>query len=388
MKKILFGEITKNEKQDDGTIKVWGWASSGNVDSDGETITAQAMKNAVVDYMKFGAVREMHGNIAAGTAIEIDVKDDGKTWFGAHIVDPIAVKKVLTGVYKGFSIGGRILKRDELNKSIIHAINLLEISLVDRPANPEALFELFKADTIENKNEDSNMEIENKEVEIEKADTVIVEPIVETVEVIEEIKDEVKTIEKSFNNVAWLSRILEDLHYLEECAEDEANWKNEDMTLITELENTIKNLGAVLVAMTNKEVEELTEKENEEQAMRAAEAIEEIQEQELTMETKSVNIDNNDLKKSDDLNKAELNDAIAKAAQLTQENEALSKRVKELEAMPAEPKAILKVIGKGGDSEEIEVKTVEPVYKVGTNKIDDVATLIKQAQTNAKVIKF
>lgn len=142
----LYAEIAKMEAQDDGTVKVWGYASSETVDSDGETITAQAMKAAIPDYMKFGAVREMHGKSAAGTAIEIKVEDDGRTFFGAHIVDPTAVLKVKSGVYKGFSIGGSVTQRDELNKSIISGIKLSEISLVDRPANPEAVFTMIKMD--------------------------------------------------------------------------------------------------------------------------------------------------------------------------------------------------------------------------------------------------
>ena len=142
----LYAEIAKMEAQDDGTVKVWGYASSEAVDSDGEVIAAEAMKAAIPDYMKFGAVREMHGSNAAGTAIEINVEDDGRTFFGAHIVDPVAVTKVKTGVYKGFSIGGTVTARDELNKSQITGLKLTEISLVDRPANPDAVFTCFKAD--------------------------------------------------------------------------------------------------------------------------------------------------------------------------------------------------------------------------------------------------
>ncbi|HEZ0915096.1 TPA: HK97 family phage prohead protease, partial [Neisseria meningitidis] len=132
--------------QDDGTVKVWGYASSEAVDSDGEVIAAAAMKAAIPDYMKFGAEREMHGSNAAGTAIEINVEDDGRTFFVAHIVDPVAVTKVKTGVYKGFSIGGSVTAHDELNKSQITGLKLTEISLVDRPANPDAVFTCFKAD--------------------------------------------------------------------------------------------------------------------------------------------------------------------------------------------------------------------------------------------------
>ena len=159
----LYAEITKSEKQEDGTIKVYGYASSASIDSDGETITPEAMKAAIPEYMKFGAVREMHGKSAAGTAIEARVEDDGRTFFGAHIVDPVAVKKCTTGVYKGFSIGGSVTQRDDLNKSIIKGLNLVEISLVDRPANPDAVFTCFKADDPEKaKKEDEGAE-EGKE---------------------------------------------------------------------------------------------------------------------------------------------------------------------------------------------------------------------------------
>ncbi len=142
----LYADIAKTEDQDDGTIKVWGWASTGAVDSDGEIITPEAMKAALPDYMKFGAVREMHQSKAAGTAIEAEVHDDGKTWFGAHVVDSEAVKKVKANVYKGFSIGGKVTDRDQMNKSIIKGIKLVEVSLVDRPANPEAVITIMKAE--------------------------------------------------------------------------------------------------------------------------------------------------------------------------------------------------------------------------------------------------
>ena len=97
----LYAEISKTEELDDGTVKVWGYASSSAVDSDGETITADAMKAALPDYMKFGAVREMHQAKAAGTAIEASVEEDGRTYFGAHVVDSEAVRKVKSNVYKG-----------------------------------------------------------------------------------------------------------------------------------------------------------------------------------------------------------------------------------------------------------------------------------------------
>ncbi len=142
----MYANFAKVEPQEDGTLKVYGYASSGAEDSDGETVEPAAMKAAIPDYMKFGAVREMHQSIAAGTALEASVDDEGKTNFAAHIVDPIAVKKVTTGTYKGFSIGGKVLKRDAKNAKNITELRLVEVSLVDRPANPEAIFTMYKAE--------------------------------------------------------------------------------------------------------------------------------------------------------------------------------------------------------------------------------------------------
>lgn len=146
MHKHFYADIEKVEPQSDGSVKVYGWASTPARDVDGEIVTADAMRAALPEYMQFGAVREMHQPKAAGTAIEARVEDDGRTWFGAHVVDSEAVKKIQANVYKGFSIGGRVLTRDEADPDTITAIRLVEVSLVDRPANPEAVFTMFKAD--------------------------------------------------------------------------------------------------------------------------------------------------------------------------------------------------------------------------------------------------
>ena len=145
----IFGNIEKVEDQDDGTVIVSGFASSEDVDCDGEIIKASAMSEALPDYMKFANIREMHQAKAAGVALDIAVQTDNRTWLKAHIVDSEAVKKIKAAVYKGFSIGGRVTGRDETNQKIITGIRLSEISLVDRPANPSAVFEMWKGENIE-----------------------------------------------------------------------------------------------------------------------------------------------------------------------------------------------------------------------------------------------
>ena len=147
MKATFFAPLRKVEDADDGSIMVTGVASTETPDSTGETILASAIKKALPAYRKYPAIREMHRSTsAAGRAVEIDVDDDGVTYLTAHIVDPDAVKKVKTKVYGGFSVGGKVLKRDKKDPTIITEILLAEVSLVDRPAHPEAAITMWKVD--------------------------------------------------------------------------------------------------------------------------------------------------------------------------------------------------------------------------------------------------
>src|SRR5215467_5797295 len=141
----LYGAIEKIEAQTDGTVRVHGIAASEAVDEQGEIVRAAAMRAAMPDYMRFPALREMHQLSAAGTTLEAEVGEDGTTRIVAHVVDPVAVAKVKNQVYRGFSIGGRVTQRDAANPKVITALVLNEISLVYRPANPEAVFDCWKA---------------------------------------------------------------------------------------------------------------------------------------------------------------------------------------------------------------------------------------------------
>lgn len=147
MQKAFFAPLRKVEDADDGTIIVTGIASTETRDSSGEIILASAIKKALPAYRKYPAIREMHRSTsAAGRAVEIDVDDDGVTWLTAHIVDSDAVKKVKAKVYGGFSVGGRVVKRDQDDPTVITEILLAEISLVDRPAHPAAAISMWKID--------------------------------------------------------------------------------------------------------------------------------------------------------------------------------------------------------------------------------------------------
>jgi hypothetical protein len=150
---LIYSPISKVEELADGSLYVEGIASTESRDEDpkairkfgkGEKILASAIKGAIPGYMRWGAVREMHEAIAAGTAVKIEVDDAGVTHLGAHIVDEGSVKKVKASVLKGLSLGGDATRRNSQDPSIIEEMTLTEISLVDRPANPECALTLVK----------------------------------------------------------------------------------------------------------------------------------------------------------------------------------------------------------------------------------------------------
>ena len=139
----FYGAIEKFDAADDGSLMVSGIASTESVDSQGEVITADAMRKALPAYIQKGTVREMHQPLAAGVPISAHVDDDGKTHFTAKIVDAGTIAKIKAGVLKGFSIGGRALAKAG-NK--ITEILLKDISVVDIPCNPESYFTIIKFD--------------------------------------------------------------------------------------------------------------------------------------------------------------------------------------------------------------------------------------------------
>ncbi len=131
-------------KVDEEQRIVEGYASTEAVDAHKEIVLKSAVEAALADYLEFGNIREMHQLSAVGTAEDATVDDKG-LYLAAKVVDDTAWAKVKSKVYKGFSIGGKVLARDPKNKKIITKILMTEISLVDRPSNPEAKFDLWRA---------------------------------------------------------------------------------------------------------------------------------------------------------------------------------------------------------------------------------------------------
>jgi hypothetical protein len=143
-----YAQIVKYDTNEDGTLMVYGKATDDTLDLDSQICDAAWLDEAMPKWFKSGGnIREMHGPSAAGIAKEYESKNDGH-YIGVHVVDPIAAKKVETGVYQGFSIGiksPRVVRDNKAANGRIIDGQIIEVSLVDRPANPSAKLILAKS---------------------------------------------------------------------------------------------------------------------------------------------------------------------------------------------------------------------------------------------------
>lgn len=143
----IFARIIKQDKQADGTLIVTGIATDNSIDSDDQICDPTWLKTAMPDWFRWGNIREQHSNIAAGVATEYETKGN-EHWITAKVVDPASVKKVESGVLKGFSIGirgPRVVKDNKAAGGRIVDGEIVEVSLVDRPANPICTLALAKS---------------------------------------------------------------------------------------------------------------------------------------------------------------------------------------------------------------------------------------------------
>jgi len=408
MIKNIYAAFTKSEgNEEDDFITVGGIASSNIVDSDGDLITTEAMEKAKEDYMKWGAIREMHQSIAAGLCTKFEILENGDTYIEAKIYDKETIKKIKAGVLKAFSIGGKVVKR--LGKTIIEII-LIEISAVDRPANPAAVMQFYKADMTKITNEENDMKVEENLVPaivVEQAVEVpavaeVVEPTIPAVEVPAEIN-------KGLNDVARLTALIQELAWLQCDMAWEKEYEGDDSTIPSQLKEAIKSLFTILSSSVKEETSEIaeymdameSEKEKSEQAsiLKAGarnsksdiEKIQQIHDIALSLGAKSPSaiIELSDA--SADLEKSfkatiETNEELIKSISaekdiLKEEKESLTKRVKELEAMPIQKPVSSIVnsfsISKSEEGGEVK-KAFIPVFK-GNGQVDEVATLIKKS---------
>ena len=226
-----YAAIIKQEKQDDGTLLVYGKATDDALDIDQQICDAAWLEKAMPEWFKTGGnIREQHSSIAAGVAKELDSKADGH-YISVLVVDAQSVKKVETGVLKGFSIGiraPRIVRDNKAANGRIIDGQIVEVSLVDRPANPNAKLMLAKSNGTEVVQMEQFIEKQEEETPVatteptEVIEAEVVEAETAPVEA-EEAKadmpskeDALKALEELRENLMAHEKMCKELGYLEE----------------------------------------------------------------------------------------------------------------------------------------------------------------------------
>lgn len=137
---------------------ITGIATADNIDPSGDLVDFGASQEAFSNWI--GNIREMHGKKAVGKSLSfrpIAVNHDGGVYRGIEVDAYISKgaedtwEKVLDGTLRGFSIGGNIVEKStEFHKDAgrnvrrITKYELGELSVVDNPGNPAAIFSLVK----------------------------------------------------------------------------------------------------------------------------------------------------------------------------------------------------------------------------------------------------
>src|SRR5207245_2505260 len=173
----------------------------------------------------------------------------GVTHIAAKVVDPVAVKKVEEGVYQGFSIGGKVTKRSGDDSKTIEGLKLIEISLVDRPANPEALLELYKADA-----DDKAVAAEStkkapepvpaaKAAEITKTETPVPAPAAAPPAKNDQPKPGSTTVAKSMRHVQWAAELCDQIASLAKDTQYEADFEGDGSPIPGRIRGLTREMG-------------------------------------------------------------------------------------------------------------------------------------------------
>lgn len=142
--------ILKYDTTDDGDLIVYGKATDASVDSDEQIVDADWSAKALDEWLKTGGnIRVQHSPYLypAGKGMEVTTSEDGH-FVKALVVEDTAKKLVSKGVLTAYSVGiGRpqIIRDGAAKGGRIVGGKLIEISLVDRPANANCGFTIAKS---------------------------------------------------------------------------------------------------------------------------------------------------------------------------------------------------------------------------------------------------
>ncbi len=145
----FLGNLTKS-RDEQGFLHIKGIATDDTLDLDGQICDPEWLEGAMAQWFKVGNLREMHQPNAVGKATKMS-QDGAKFSIEGKIVDPLTSTKIDNEVLNGLSIGIKGARIDESKEALKRAPNgiimggrIVEVSLVDLPANPSAVLELVK----------------------------------------------------------------------------------------------------------------------------------------------------------------------------------------------------------------------------------------------------
>jgi len=333
---------------------VSGFASLDNLDKQDDIVTAEASMDAFAKFR--GNIREMHQPLAVGKMVDFKAEKyfdpESKKFYSGVFVSAYVSKgaqdtweKVLDGTLSGFSIGGRMNKWDDgfdekSDKAIriIKQYDLIELSLVDSPANQFAnIVSVEKVDG----------------VDVFKADATVLENVFYDRESgIVQISENESEVSPTTGNA------MENIGFVEKT-------DNEKVTMIKFLVDSAKGINTSKI---NKEVQPMTKSKTQvektdvlEDVMVAPEAVAEITEE----IAKTEEVEATEVAKTDDV----VAEEITKA--------------EDAEAIETVVEAVVEV----SKSEEVVAEAVTEMKNTLESAFSDLVSTVKALQAEVELLK-
>lgn len=143
------------KKSADGKITIEGYANTSHIDRVGDNVLPSAFEKSLPEFMKNPVLLSQHNwDVVIGKVLEAQIIEDtndvaGGLWIKAMVsgADDVASvrEKIREGILTTFSIGyNEIEATYDRSKDIfiVKEVELLEISVVTIPANPNARFSM------------------------------------------------------------------------------------------------------------------------------------------------------------------------------------------------------------------------------------------------------
>ncbi len=388
-------------KVDVAQKRIYGTFTAEMVDKSGEVADYESTKLALqawsADIEKasggksLGNIRKMHGKEVVGKAIEIVYDDVNKAIHGCVEANEQTIQEADRGYLNGFSIGGSYAKKwaDPVHKGKTRFTPVIaEISVVDNPCVPDAIFNAIKDASFTVVKADGTEELRKfapkEELKLDqvwqaddgstfktKAEAIaknteimmakISAPITAALDNIGKDPEVEKPLKKAMHHVAALAGVINDLHHITKGHESD---KGEGHPLTGKLKKHVRGLSDTMHAMAGDEASNMNEAH---EAYKSSGATEEELESfdKASQSGKELEKFQDAQPDTQSLEKMTAErDVLAKVleavpAQIEAKFDALTKRIKELEAQPAPDNVILTTLIKGGEQETQQEK---PAY--------------------------